>query len=71
MFSRDPFANARTFRPDKAFHLGENALLDVQGLLERMAESGLLVEVPSSHDIAGKVELPSDILRRKDGRPKC
>ena len=71
MFSRDPFANAKTSRPDKTFHLGENALLDVQGLLERMAESGVLVELPSSQDIADKEELPSDVLRHKDGRPKC
>ena len=71
MFRRDPFANARTSRPDQTFHLGENALLDVQGLLERMAESGVLVELPSSHDIAEKVELPSDVLRCIDGQPRC
>ena len=71
MFSRDPFANVRTSRPDKTFHLGENALLDVQGLLERMAECGVLVELPSSYDIAEKVALRSDVLRRIDGQPKC
>jgi hypothetical protein len=71
MFSRDPFIDVRISRPDARFHLGASALLDVPCLLERMAESGVLVELPSSHDIAEKVELPSDVLRCIDGQPRC
>jgi hypothetical protein len=71
MLSRDPSATARSSRPNTRFHLGASVLLDVPSLLYRMAGYRLLVELPTSRDIAEKVALTGDVFRRKDGQPKC